>query len=98
MRSISRYCSHSSHVSFSATLGDVTAVEGDWIRFATALAGMPDVVRRLLDAHRDDGKGRCRACTTPGRGTPHTVWPCGIAAIAAAAAGIALERGRAHGT
>jgi hypothetical protein len=98
MRSISRYCSHSSHVSFSATLGDVTSVEGDWVRFATALAGMPDVVRRLLDAHRDDGKGRCRACTTPGRGTPHTVWPCGIAAIAAAAAGIALERGRVHGT
>jgi hypothetical protein len=98
MRSISRYCSHSSHVSFSATLDLVTSVEGDWVRFATALAGMPDVVRRLLDAHRDDGKGRCRACTTPGRGTPHTVWPCGIAAIAAAAAGIALERGRVHGT
>ena len=98
MRSISRYCSHSSHVSFSATLSGVTSVEGDWVRFATALAGMPDVVRRLLDAHRDDGNGRCRACTTPGRGTPHTVWPCGIAAIAAAAAGIALERGRAHGT
>jgi hypothetical protein len=76
----------------------VAAVEGDWVRFATALAGMPDVVRRLLDAHRDDGKGRCRACTTPGRGTPHTVWPCGIAAIAAAAAGIALERDRVHGT
>jgi hypothetical protein len=98
MRSISRYCSHSSDVSFSATLDGVAAVEGDWVRFATALAAMPDVVRRLLDAHRDDGKGRCRACTTPGRGTPHTVWPCGIAAIAAAAAGIAFERDRVHGT
>ena len=26
------------------------------------------------------GRGRCRACTTPGRGTPNAAWPCGIAA------------------
>jgi hypothetical protein len=75
----------------------VRAPDGNWIRFATALAGMPDVVERLLDAHQDDGTGRCRACTTPGRGTPKTVWPCGIAAIAGIAARLAAERARGHG-
>jgi hypothetical protein len=59
---------------------------------------MPDVVERLLAEHRDDGSGRCLACTTPGRGTPKTVWPCGIAAVAGMAAGLAAERRRRHGT
>lgn len=64
----------------------MTTPEVDWIRFAAALAAMPGVVDRLLGAHRDDGSGRCRACTTPGRGTPSTAWPCGIAAVAGLAA------------
>lgn len=53
-----------------------------WISFVAELATMPDVTTRLLAAHTDDGKGRCRACTTPGRGTPAVRWPCAPAALA----------------
>ena len=70
----------------------MTSPERDWARFAATLAGMPDVVGRLLAAHRDDGTGRCRACTTPGRGTPQVRWPCGVAAVAGLAAGLARAR------
>jgi hypothetical protein len=72
----------------------VAAPELDWIQFAIALAGMPDVVSRIQDAHRDDGAGRCQACTTPGRGTPNAAWPCALAAVAVLAAELAVERQR----
>lgn len=67
------------------------------MRFAVTLAGMPDVIGRLLAAHRNDGSGRCLGCTTPGRGTPNAVWPCGLAVVAEMAAGFATERARRHG-
>jgi hypothetical protein len=57
-----------------------------WSRFAAELAGMPDVIVRLLQEHVDDGSGHCRTCTTPGRGTPNAAWPCGLFAIARYAA------------
>ena len=38
---------------------------------SAALAAMPDLRNRLLAAHVPDASGRrCRACTTPGTGTP----------------------------
>jgi hypothetical protein len=43
---------------------------------------MPDVIERLMREHVADGSGHCRACTTPGRGTPASPWPCGLFAIA----------------
>lgn len=55
-------------------------------RFVAALAAMPDVWRRLLAAHVDAGNGRCRACTTPGRGTPQAAWPCSLHKLATQAA------------
>jgi hypothetical protein len=56
-----------------------------WARLIAQLALMPDVVERLRAAHADDGNGRCRACTTPGRGTPQVRWPCGPASMGLAA-------------
>jgi hypothetical protein len=53
-----------------------------WSRFAAELAAMPDVIERLMREHVADGSGHCRACTTPGRGTPASPWPCGLFAIA----------------
>ena len=51
-----------------------------------ALAAMPDLRNRLLADHVPDATGhRCRACTTPGTGTPGTHWPCRIREAAEAA-------------
>jgi hypothetical protein len=53
-----------------------------------ALAGMPDLRNRLLADHVPDETGhRCRACTTPGTGTPGAHWPCRIREAAEAAQG-----------
>jgi hypothetical protein len=55
-----------------------------WRAFAAELGTMPDVIERLSAIHRPTADGRhCRACTTPGRGTPNTPWPCPIAALIA---------------
>jgi hypothetical protein len=35
----------------------------------------PGMAERLLDAHRDDGTGRCRVCST-GAQTGRARWPC----------------------
>jgi hypothetical protein len=51
-----------------------------------ALALMPVLRNRLLAEHVPDASGhRCRACTTPGTGTPGTAWPCRIRDAAEAA-------------
>jgi hypothetical protein len=51
-----------------------------------ALAAMPDLRNRLLAEHVPDASGhRCRACTTPGTGTPGAHWPCRIREAAEAA-------------
>ena len=53
---------------------------------SAALAAMPDLRNRLLAAHVPDASGRrCRACTTPGTGTPGEHWPCRIREAAEAA-------------
>lgn len=52
------------------------------------LAAHPDAVARLIRDHVPDPHQRCRACTTPGTGTPHAHWPCILAGLARAAAGL----------
>lgn len=56
-----------------------------WQRLITVLAADVELCGRLLSAHVDVG-GRCRACTTPGTGTPGARWPCVIERAANAAA------------
>lgn len=51
----------------------------------STLAEMPDLVVRLQADHRDDGRGRCTECRTPGYGTPGEYWPCSPALLARAA-------------
>jgi hypothetical protein len=46
--------------------------------FAGELAGMPEIVHRLLLLHVADSLGRCRACTRPGTGKPAAAWPCAL--------------------
>ncbi|MDQ4116147.1 MAG: hypothetical protein M3235_04215 [Actinomycetota bacterium] len=60
---------------------------------AGTLAEMPDLLARLLADHRDDGRGRCTGCRTPGYGTPGDHWPCSPARLALAAR-LILERRR----
>jgi hypothetical protein len=59
---------------------------------AVVLADMPEVVATLLREHVPDGLGRCRACGTPGTGTPHLAAPCSLARIAEAARKIRAQR------
>lgn len=47
---------------------------------------------RLLAAHVPNERGRCKACTAPGYGTPHEMWPCVVHTIAASAADAASTR------
>jgi hypothetical protein len=49
---------------------------------ALVLAEMPDVVEALIREHTPDERGLCRACGTPGTGTPHLPWPCPLRVIA----------------
>lgn len=60
--------------------------------FAAQLAAMPDVADRLLIAHIPDEHGRCRACSTPGTGTPQAAWPCTLHASASAARRVSDRR------
>lgn len=62
-----------------------TAGLGD---FAALLAAHPVAVAALLRDHVPDGQLRCRACTTPGTGTPQARWPCTLAGLARAAANL----------
>jgi hypothetical protein len=55
-----------------------------WHDIAAELGTMPDVIERLSEIHRLTVDGRyCRACTTPGGGTPMIKWPCPMATLAA---------------
>jgi hypothetical protein len=50
---------------------------------ADVMAGMPEVWRRLLEAHQPDRLGRCSACrTSSGSGER---WPCSLHRIASEA-------------
>jgi hypothetical protein len=44
-----------------------------------------DVIETLLSTHVPNVDGLCRACTTPGRGTPQKKWPCSMWSLADAA-------------
>ena len=46
------------------------------------VAANPEAVRRLLQQHVPNDDSRCRACTTPGTGTPGAAWPCSLYLIA----------------
>ncbi|TCK24995.1 hypothetical protein [Pseudonocardia endophytica] len=59
----------------------------------STLAEMPDLLARLQADHRDDGRGLCTGCRTPGYGTPGERWPCTPARLARAAQEI-LDRQR----
>ncbi len=41
------------------------------------IASRPEVLRRLLAEHVDDGTGRCRVCSDGAQRGHHT-WPCRI--------------------
>lgn len=54
-----------------------------WHGLVAVLATMPDSIARLLAEHQPDPQsGRCRACTTPGSGTPAAQWPCPVYRLA----------------
>jgi hypothetical protein len=56
---------------------------------AGVLAGMPEVVERLLALHTPDRLGRCTACRNAGSGV---VWPCTLHQIATRAQGLRAQR------
>jgi hypothetical protein len=53
-----------------------------WGQFVEILAGMPDVVVRLIVEHVPDENNRCRGCTLPGTGRPNEPWPCSLRKLA----------------
>ena len=53
-----------------------------WAQLAQILAGMPDVVQRLIVEHVPDENNRCRGCTLPGTGRPNEPWPCSLRKLA----------------
>ena len=58
--------------------------ERENLPIADVMAGMPEVWRRLLEAHQADRLGRCSACrTSSGSGER---WPCSLHRIASEAA------------
>jgi hypothetical protein len=65
--------------------------EGAWTRFAAELSTQAGVIEVLMAAHGPTATGLCRACTTPGRGTPQKRWPCALWMLAAAARGMRAE-------
>ncbi len=71
----------------------VTDDRGRWANLTALLATMPDLSAKLAAEHVDDGTGRCRSCTAPGRGVPGARWPCVLALLAVDARRIAGRRG-----
>jgi hypothetical protein len=61
---------------------------------ATVMAGMPEVVTRLLEEHVPDRLGRCTACGGSGSGMR---WPCTLAQIATQARTLSAAQGRPPG-
>jgi hypothetical protein len=59
-----------------------------------ALSGRKDVIERLTADHVPDAEGLCRACTTPGRGTPQKKWPCSLWTLANDARTVRSNRNR----
>ena len=65
---------------------------------ARELARLPGVTQRLLALHVSDGRGRCRACTTPGTGLPGAEWPCALHFYASAAEDVRQQLGEERRT
>lgn len=65
------------YLAYSAVVND-----DRWHSVVLQLSRMDELTGRLLAAHQPDGDGRCRGCTTPGRGTPQARWPCGLYRLA----------------
>ena len=64
-----------------------------WQAMAEILAAMNDgTVGRIVAAHVSDERGRCRACTTAGTGTPSAHWPCRTRLLADRAQAIRRRR------
>lgn len=64
----------------------------------TFILRQPGMLPRLLAQHVDDGRGRCRVCSSAGA---RHVWPCSIRAyadLAAAAMERAASRRKAPGS
>ena len=53
-----------------------------WGQLVELLAGMPDVVQRLIVEHVPDENNRCRGCTRPGTGRPNEPWPWSLRKLA----------------
>jgi hypothetical protein len=63
-----------------------------WTSFVAELATRRDVIERLMTDHRPNDDGLCVECTTPGLGTPRTVWPCSLWTLADAARQVRARR------
>ncbi len=50
----------------------------------TLIRSEPGMAARLMAEHADDGRGRCRVCSS-GASSGHYRWPCAIYRYAAAA-------------
>ncbi|SDF24563.1 hypothetical protein [Pseudonocardia oroxyli] len=70
--------------------GDGAYTPGDG-PMAGVLAGMPEVVERLLAQHVPDRLGRCTACRNAGSGV---VWPCTLHQIATRAEVLRTRQGQ----
>ena len=60
--------------------------------FVEELATRRDVIERLMAVHMPNHDGLCVECTTPGRGTPQTAWPCSLWTLADAARQVRVQR------
>jgi hypothetical protein len=65
----------------------MSAQRGAVEELAIFLASEPGALAKLLEEHRNDGRGHCRICTVGGQ-QGYQLWPCNIAAAAERAAHI----------
>lgn len=63
-----------------------------WTRFVEALSTQREMIDQLSAEHVPNADGLCRACTTPGRGTPQKAWPCPMWTLADAARALRAQR------
>jgi hypothetical protein len=61
-------------------------------QLAEILAGMPDVIGRLIFEYVPDEHDRCRGCTSPGTGRPKDPWPCSLRKLADEAGRLRVAR------
>jgi hypothetical protein len=83
-------------VTESGWLSGSCATERQWHQFAVEMASSPEMVDRLLATHLPDDAGMCTSCTTPGSGTSHVPFPCGLRRLAEEARTVQLDDARAR--